>query len=168
MSKKRGRPKKANAKRRQTTRTGRRTGFDPVDYGTDQLRLKRLTVTGTDRLSHEEPLAALYGRALLTTAEYNAGRDIADLLATISPLHVGSVWQRLLSGPAASPFDNSPTPAAERAYNLLSRLALVIGEAAPLLFALCGGQWVVIPLATVTQGLDRVSRRWSNNRAEAA
>jgi hypothetical protein len=34
----RGRPRQAGAKRHATTRIGRKTGHDPVDQGTPQLR----------------------------------------------------------------------------------------------------------------------------------
>ncbi len=40
-ARKRGRPRKANAKRRATTRIGWRTGRDPVDLGTEELMARK-------------------------------------------------------------------------------------------------------------------------------
>jgi len=163
MSKKRrrGRPSKTNAKRNTTTREGRRTGRDPSDAGTAELRWRRTVATGSEDLSHEDPLAELYGRSLLTTAQYNAGRDIAELLAVMLPLHVGNVWQRLLTGTGASFTGYQPSPAAERARFLLDRIASIIGDQAVLVFAVCSGSRYFQQHEAIAEGLDRVSRRWS-------
>jgi len=46
----RGRPRLTHAKRRTTTRIGRRTGFDPVDTGTLELRQRKRRATGREDL----------------------------------------------------------------------------------------------------------------------
>src|SRR5215469_1568505 len=45
-ARRRGRPRKVNAKHRATTRISRRTGVDPVDHGSAELRAKKLHLTG--------------------------------------------------------------------------------------------------------------------------
>ena len=60
---KRGRPRKERAKRRATTRIGRRTGIDPVDDGTAQLRAKKILLTTRNRF-------AIYAAAVLYGNDY--------------------------------------------------------------------------------------------------
>lgn len=156
---KRGRPRNPHAKRRTTTRIGRSTGVDPRDRGTDELRLKRITITGSDQLSHSDPLAALFGRNLISTAEYNAGRDIADLISIIQRAQFGSIWLRILSAPGGQlSFD--PSPHVERAQYTLHRIGTIIGPASPIVFDTCGGEWKwVVHILKAKRKLDQAIAR---------
>jgi hypothetical protein len=157
----RGRPQKSHAKRNTTTREGRRTGTDPVDRGTAELRGKRKAATQHETLSHEDPLSVMLGRQQLTIAQYNAGRGIAELQLRLGREHVGSIWPRIFS-PSRGLLDLGPSPAAERAARTLTRLVRVIGENAVLVLALCDGLWwpLLFP-ERVAAGLDRVCAHWS-------
>jgi len=65
----RGRPRLANAKRRTTTRVGRRTGQDPVDTGTAELRHHKRQLTGREDLPID-PAGVLLGRELIDAQQY--------------------------------------------------------------------------------------------------
>jgi hypothetical protein len=174
---KRGRPRKQFAKRNTTTRQGRKTGHDPVDSGTDELVAKRKALTQRSDLPHSDPIAALYGRDLISVAHYNAARDISDLIAIVGQEHVGSVWQRILSAPGGV-LNFDPSPEVERAQNILHRLKNLIGDHFGLVFAICSGDWApIVPilqrpkdkphpwLKIITTSLDHVANRWSGTRA---
>lgn len=180
----RGRPPQPSAKRRTTTRQGRATGFDPVETPTDQLREKRLAMTGRTDLPHDEPLAVLYGHGLISTEQYNTGRDIAELIALLERGGiVATVWQRILGRPSGGAADYAPLSlAAERAARLLNRLLTRLAPAEAQLFRICGGCWTPLTLrvalgftlrrnerqelAVVCAGLDRIARYWSPGRQE--
>jgi hypothetical protein len=157
----RGRPLKSHAKRNTTTREGRRTGTDPVDRGTVELRGKRKAATQHETLSHEDPLSVLLGRQQLTIAQYNAGRSVAELQLRLGREHVGSIWPRIFS-PSRGLLDLGPSPAAERAGRTLRRLVRVIGENAAVVLALCDGLWWPLQYPDrIAAGLDRVCEHWS-------
>jgi hypothetical protein len=63
----RGRPRKANARRRATTAAGRRA---PDDLGTPELRLRKVRATTRDNLEING-VGVLYGRGLIDAAEYD-------------------------------------------------------------------------------------------------
>lgn len=181
---KRGRPPQPTAKRRATTRQGRATGFDPVELPTDELRFKRLAMTLREDLPHDEPLAVLYGHGLITTEQYNTGRDIAEQLARIERGDmVATVWQRILGAPGGGAIDYAPmTPAAERAARLIHRLMDRLSPEETRLFAVCAGYWTPLTLrvamgvtlrrnerqelAVLQSGLDRIARYWAPGRQE--
>jgi hypothetical protein len=71
----RGRPRLAVAKRRFTTRHGRRHGFEPVDLGSDYLRVRKLRLTGRFDLP-------LDGAAILYAHEH-LDREQYDTLALV-------------------------------------------------------------------------------------
>jgi hypothetical protein len=63
---KRGRPRKANARRRTTTRIGRRTGVDPVDEGSPQLLRKRRAAAGRTDIETIDLVGILHARELIS------------------------------------------------------------------------------------------------------
>lgn len=76
-----------HAKRKQTTRIGRRTGRDPVDHGSELLRTKkRLVAAGREDLPIDGA-SALYGRGYLDREQF-------DILGTLSSLlqRVARAW----------------------------------------------------------------------------
>jgi hypothetical protein len=141
-SRKRGRPRKPNAKRNATTRAGRKTGSDPVVLPTAELRAKRRATTGREDLPHDEPLATLYGRGFLSTEQYNTGRGIAELIQATNPGVPSTIWQRILGAPGGGPVDPGLSAPAERAARMLQRLAKKLGSAGIWVFAVCGGIWL--------------------------
>jgi hypothetical protein len=181
---KRGRPPQPTAKRRTTTRQGRATGFDPIDPGTHELRWHRQLATGTEGLPHDEPLAILYGHGLISTEQYNTGRDVAELMARIDRGGiVATVWQRILGRPAGGVVDYAPlSVAAERAARLLHRLLDRLRPEEARLFVVCAGYWTPLVLRIargdplrrndrqeivfVCAGLDRIARYWAPGRQE--
>jgi hypothetical protein len=79
----RGRPRLANAKRRQRTRIGRRTGHDSVDEGSLRLRQRKRRLTGREDVEMT-PAGVLYGHELLDRAQYNALGFVTELLRRIA------------------------------------------------------------------------------------
>jgi hypothetical protein len=157
-----GRPSLPRAKRNATTREGRRTGYDPIDRGTPELRARRRSVTGHESLPHDDPLSAMLGHQQLTVAQYNAGRGIAELLLALRERY-GNVWLGILLGTGSNRSALPPaTLAAERVERQLRRLIEIIGPAAPLVLAVCGGQWWAShAVHQVAEGLEQVARRWT-------
>jgi hypothetical protein len=99
----RGRPRPAKAKRRQTTVSGRQS---ELDKGTAQLRRKkRLTTTREDL--EISPIAALFGRGLLDATQHDTLARIAEglrqLARNLGPKTdgVAGLWQAL-TGAATS------------------------------------------------------------------
>jgi hypothetical protein len=96
----RGRPRKANARRRQTTKAGR---SPPPDFGTSQLRKHKLVLAGSV-IAEADCLSVLYGRKLIDEAAFRARRRYAFLTALARRgwgLQEGSVndlWRRLIAG----------------------------------------------------------------------
>ena len=95
-----GRPRKAEAGVRATTRAGR---APRIDLGTAELRRLRLLLNGRDDLD-TTPLSALYGRNLIDLKSYAAGRRYAALNEVIRRawgLQEGSVadlYRRMVAG----------------------------------------------------------------------
>jgi hypothetical protein len=67
----RGRPRRANAKRRCTTRIRRRTWQDPVDRGSEWLRAKKRAVTSREDIELT-PAGILHGHGHLDNHQYSA------------------------------------------------------------------------------------------------
>jgi hypothetical protein len=100
----RGRPRKANAKRRQTTRYGRKNGHALIDHGTAELRTRKLTMTQRPDLELT-PLGVLTGNGLIDEDELIALKLVETWLGRArrarSLRHNASVhglWETLLSG----------------------------------------------------------------------
>lgn len=79
----RGRPRKADAKRRTTTRAGRRTGFDPHDDGTRELRERKKIATGRVDLPLD-PASVLLGRELIDRAQFDKLGEIGNLMRLLA------------------------------------------------------------------------------------
>jgi hypothetical protein len=169
---KRGRPYNPEAKRHQTTRAGRR-GEVERDTGSKQLRRIRRRLTGSEDLP-DDVLGVLLGRGLITLPEYQAGRDVAELLDVAGMMgRVHSVWVAVLAG---GRFGHTPGEgaAAEWARRALARVAWWIDDEAALalVLAVAGG---TAPQALAAEpilwrlrvGLDRAARGWTS-RSRAA
>lgn len=176
----RGRPRKHNARRRETTRAGRR-GEPTVDRGSPELRRRRALATGDAELP-ADALGILLGHRKIDTAQYGAGREIGELLTTARRAFggetPGNVWHRLMAGPPSPGISDAVMAAAGRAWRILSRLRRILGEpVAELVFAVAEGQMLpavaaiaagrrLTPadrtaLRVVRDGLDRIARSWS-------
>lgn len=172
--KKRGRPADAQAKRRQTTRAGRRGEVVEADRGTRELRRSRRMATGSEDLP-ADALGMLLGRAVITLQEYHAGRDVAELLDVARRAlglvgRVHSVWASVLAG---GRFGRSPIEgaAAEWARRMLDRVRQWIGDDSifELVLAVAEDE---LPgsgrdVDRLRIGLDRVARGWTS-RSRAA
>jgi hypothetical protein len=128
----RGRPQKANAKRRQTT-TGARA--PPIDRGTAELRRRRVQVTGQPELP-DDLLGALYGRGVVDLEAYTAGREFAALVRLVRlglGLTEGSAagtWRTILAATSrGQPIFDFGYPGAERARRALTRFRRDMGLA---------------------------------------
>jgi hypothetical protein len=75
----RGRPKKADAKRRATTRAAR---APRIDHGTDELRALRQRLNGRSDLS-ADPLSWLFAHERIDRRCYDAGRRYQALTETV-------------------------------------------------------------------------------------
>jgi hypothetical protein len=181
-NRRRGRPRQDRARRRETTRAGRRGEPALIDHGTAEALRHRVELTGLCDLP-ADPLGTLLGRGLINKSEYAAGRSIEELLAIAHGLGGGSVqaaWLRIVGG-CAGGLGIDPSAAAERAWRVLARLRRRIGseELADLVFEICDGRWPAVVtrliaglpssvdrtlLAGLAAGLDRVARSWSSGR----
>jgi hypothetical protein len=96
--KRRGRKPNPNARRRQTTRAGRR---GEVDLGSDALRYWKMRLTGRPDLELV-PSAVLYGRDLINAEQFDKLGWLCLLLRRISAacgrgFTVGGLWASLLA-----------------------------------------------------------------------
>jgi hypothetical protein len=97
----RGRPRKAQARSRATTRAGR---APPPDLGTKEVRRLRQILNGRLDLP-VDPLSALYSREFINERSYIAGRRYSGLVSAARmgwAIPNGSVaywWKRIVAGP---------------------------------------------------------------------
>lgn len=84
MKKRRGRPKKANAKRRATTRQGRRTGQDPVDQGAPRLLQRKRRVAGGRVDLEINGASVLFGHELISREQYDRLGEITRWLQLVA------------------------------------------------------------------------------------
>jgi hypothetical protein len=159
-SRKRGRPAKANARRRATTRAGRR-GEITTDPGTREAQAHRRHATGNSDLPID-PLGVLFGRGMIDQPQYQAGRDLGDLIEiaarrlALGGSGVSGAWLRILgvrgvSGPGA--IDS----AAEWAARILGRIEKRLDPAiAKLTFDVCAGAW--LPFVMTVMAGDPITK----------
>jgi hypothetical protein len=185
---KRGRKRKPNARRRETTRAGRAGITDP---GSRLLRQQRYLLTGDPDLP-VDPLGVLLGRGRIDAVQYHAGRDLQELLETIrtglygNPGSVQGSWLAILAGGAIrGPASNIAGPALWALRNL-ARIQARISDPMVCVETMrtCSGEWTdcVTALALCRQllayqsrdlvrikdGLETVARIWGKNRANGA
>jgi hypothetical protein len=170
----RGRPINPRKRRRATTRAGR-AGLFP---GTVELRARRVRATTRADLPHDDPLAILYGRELLSREQYAAGLELAALMRrALSGAALASKWRLVIDGFAGGRVGYQPLPGNERAAFLLEVIRVKLPETVVrVLYPLCAGfvpRFVVTVISghldraaltaldRVRQGLDLVARLWA-------
>jgi hypothetical protein len=128
----RGRPRNALAKRRQTTLAGRR-GEPVIDHGTEELqRQRRLATTRADLPN--DLLGVLYGRGLLEGPQYAAGRDLGELVRLVrlgyglTEASPAGAWRNILTAAHAGQLVDHAYAGAERARRVLARLRRELGQ----------------------------------------
>jgi len=127
----RGRPRKANAKRRATT-LAERAPF--LDRGTPELRHRRLAATGDSDLP-DDLLGILYGHGVIDPEQYTASREFAALVRLVrlgfglTEASPAGAWRNILtaahSGQVLADF---AVPGAERARRALARFRRALGS----------------------------------------
>jgi hypothetical protein len=129
---KRGRPRHANAKRRATTRAGRKTGHDPVDRGAPLLRQKKLQLFGRDDIEMTGS-GTLLARGLIDRYQFDYLGLLTFWLARLArnlgpkPVAVGTLWQVLVNG-MISPTLTIPVSVGDDANKALTRLDRMIRQ----------------------------------------
>jgi hypothetical protein len=78
-----GRKYNPHAKRRFTTRFGRKHGYEPVDHGSERLRTKKRAATGREDIEMTVP-GVLFGQGYLDRAQYDALGWVTQLLQRIA------------------------------------------------------------------------------------
>jgi hypothetical protein len=139
----RGRPRKANARHRATTVAGR---APPPDYGTPELRQRKVRATTRDNLE-VNAVGVLYGRGLIDAEEYDTLGTIVIWLHRLASgwADTGGVhglWSSIIGAA-------TPTPGYIRAVNAVAS-GLADGARRQLLWALKeldGSRDIVISLA---------------------
>jgi hypothetical protein len=128
----RGRPAKANAKRRQTTTAARAPVDDP---GTVELRRHRIGVTTQADLP-DDLLGALYGRGRIDVEQYTAARHFADLVRLVrlgfglTEASPAGAWRNILTAAhSGRVIVEGGYPGAERARRALARFRRDMGFA---------------------------------------
>jgi hypothetical protein len=129
---KRGRPRKANARRRATTVAARRS---PDDLGTPELLAHRALATGSGHLP-DDLLGTLHGRGVLDAEAYTTGREFASLVRLV---HLGfglteaspaGTWRNIVAATSGGGARLDGYPGAERARRALARFKRDMGKAA--------------------------------------
>jgi hypothetical protein len=114
----RGRPRKANARRRATTVAGRRAPDDP---GTDQLRTRKHAVTGRTDLEINGA-AVLFGHGHLDRAQYDTLGRITELLQRVTRAwggrdgNVTGLWEAITGALTSTGF--APNPVGDGGWSL--------------------------------------------------
>jgi hypothetical protein len=109
----RGRPRDPHARRRHTTRAGRR-GVDVNDYGTEELRRRKIAMTGRPDLE-TSPLAILHGLGLLDAQQHEMLTIIAGWLRSYAMSwglptgSVGGLWAAIVAAATRGSFAPNPT-----------------------------------------------------------
>jgi hypothetical protein len=179
----RGRPSHAHAKRRFTTRHGRKYGIERLDLGTDQLRIPKLLLTGREDLPLDGA-SILYAREQLDRSQYDTWALISRQLVRLTRGWggyggCGGLWAARTS--ATTITRSAPAPgaidqrmrAAEYARERLAQacecpdgsralvIALAEGDAPPIVRRLVERRLTIGDSATLEklrQGLDRITK----------
>lgn len=113
----RGRPSNPQARRRATTRVGRRGEVEPVDQGSIRLRARKQWATGRDDLPLDGA-AVLFGRELIDAQQFDRLGEITALLAQVARswgvrgASVAGIWNAILAAGSRLPAHTvSATPA---------------------------------------------------------
>jgi hypothetical protein len=176
----RGRPRKANAKRRQTTRIGRRTGIDPVDLGSAALRARKRRVTGREDLPLDGA-AVLYGHDHIDRQQFDALGLITSLLQRAARAWGGKdgscagLWMALLGAATATRVPGiSVPPGSDLARHQLARALRRLNGSKDLVVALAERKTLPLiahvlehrlqpedeaDLTRLREGLDRLAGR---------
>ena len=162
-----GRRYNPDARRRHTTRAGRRGEAVPADLGVERVRRDRLMLTGRADLE-PTPLSVLYGRGKIDILQFNTGRSLGLLLAVVrghARSGVSGNWLAILAGGGHYGSAGSDTLSAndiaaieaEKARRVLERVRHrlidgVVGgnsgesldDPVELTLAVCSGNWTPI------------------------
>ena len=185
----RGRPRLVAAKRRFTTRQGRRHGFEPADLGSDYLRVRKLRLTGRTDLPLDGG-AILYAREHLDREQYDTLALVGRQLVLLArgwggDGSCGGLWTSLTGAPTPT----RPAPGtidqlmgrADYARQRLAQACKQLDGSRNLVIALAEGRSPPIvrrvverklsiaysvTLEKLRQGLDRVGR--GRTRRESA
>lgn len=130
---KRGRPRQEHARRRETTRAGRR-GNPFIDRGTDQLRIRKLAIAGRENIDLSDTIGILAARGIINAEETIVLRVLQISLDTVrrgrgltADMSVNSLWAALQAGGHRSNAWPTPTNDGRRspADAALERLTMV-------------------------------------------
>ena len=162
-----GRRYNPDARRRHTTRAGRRGEAVPADLGVERVRRDRLMLTGRADLE-PTPLSVLYGRGKIDILQFNTGRSLGLLLAVVrghARSGVSGNWLAILAGGGHYGSAGSDTLSAndiaaieaQKAHRVLERVrhrlidgvvdancAMSQDDPVELTLAVCAGDWTPI------------------------
>jgi hypothetical protein len=158
---KRGRPRQARAKRRETTAAGRQS--EP-DKGTRELRRKKRRATTREDLE-VTPIAALFGHGLLDATQQNTLAQIADWMRQLArnlgpkPEAVAGFWGAL-TGAAISAQGSVPAsvgPGADYARYVLRRMLRRLDGSRELVLQLAANRPVPLVMRAIENRLGRAN-----------
>jgi hypothetical protein len=139
----RGRPRLAHAKRRATTRQGRKSGLDPRDEGAPLLIARKMRMTGRPDI---EMTAAgvLYGRELISNLDYSKLAEITKIIRNIraamgGDLSVAGIWSALIDR-SHTRATAQPLLGDHNARDRLERIGRRLGSSRMLALELAGEQ----------------------------
>jgi hypothetical protein len=102
-TRRRGRPRLAHAKRRTTTREGRRTGADPVDLGSPPLLRRKARVANGRTDLPLSGAAVLFAHELIDREQFDRLGEVTRWLQLIARAwdgrdgSVGGLWRSILA-----------------------------------------------------------------------
>ena len=155
----RGRPRKANARRRATTVAGRQ---GEPDKGTRELRRRKRLATTREDLE-VTPIAALFGHGLIDAQQHDTLALIANSLRRFAqnlgpkPSAVQGLWAALTGAAISSPgiVPAGVGPAADQARRVLGRMLRQLDGSRELVLALAEDRPPPLIIRVLEQRLAR-------------
>jgi hypothetical protein len=142
----RGRPRKANARHRQTTVAGRRA---PDDYGSDELRGRKLRATTRPDVEISA-VGVLFGRGLIDAEQYDTLGTIVMWLERLARAWAGlggvtGLWYSIIGAATPAPgyvrlTNDAASGLADGARRQLVKALQRLDGSRALIVALCEGQ----------------------------
>ena len=152
-----------NARRRCSTRTGRRTGQDPVDKGSPLLRQHKLKLTGEETIELSTA-GVLFGHGCIDRTQYDTLSNVSfwlqRLARSLGPngVGVGGLWAAITGaaiGTSSVVVPSAVGEGADHARYVLARMLRQLDGSRDLVVALAEGRCPPLVLRVTEHRLTR-------------